>query len=433
MKKLSLITAGLMAAGLVSSFGDTFGAFTTYYITGSSAFRGNVNTAVKNDGTALGLDNATSTVIGTAFSTTASSLVFSNQISGTPVLIKTSFTGSEAGIASLFGNITLIDPTPANANAPIPGTPLPTFLDDQGLATAQATAQPDIALADTSQSVSQTKTPALNTVGGATLGIVQFTWMKGAPNSQANYTHLVNLTVPELNILLSAGSVDLSFVTGVSDDFGTPLKLTGRNFGSGTRVNELIESLYGVGKQVSQFAANPTYAANGVLNKAGLVNNLTEAQFVNIGNDGYDSGGGVANVLGSTGSFTGIPVGPIGLVDATSIPGITLAGSAITGNATAGFENGFSAAPGGQFLSLNGVFYSDQGIINGAYDYYGHEHMYTGPHSQANAVTFAGKLFNDLQASLTGGINGIPVPDLFADRPADGDTGFVAPTYAVEN
>ncbi len=432
MKKLSLITAGLMAAGLVSSFGDTFGAFQTYYITGSSAFRGNVNNAVKNDGIALGLDSASSTVIGTAFSVNASQLVFSNTISGTPVLIKTDFTGSEAGIASLL-NVTLIDPTPANANAPIPGTPLPTFFDDQGLATAQATHLPDIALADTSQTVSQTKTPALNTVGGATLGIVQFTYMKGAPNSQANYTHLVNLTTPELNILLSSGSVDLSFVTGVSDDFGTPLKLVGRNFGSGTRVNQLIESLYGVGKQVSQFAANPTYAANGVLNKPGIVTTLTEAQFVNIGNDGYDSGGGVGNVLGSTGSFTGIPVGPIGLVDATSIPGITLAGSAITGNATSGFENGFSAAPGGQFLSLNGVFYSDQAIINGAYDYYGHEHMYTSSGSQANAVTFAGKLFTDLQSSLTGGTSGIPVADLFADRPADGDTGFVAPNYAVEN
>jgi hypothetical protein len=430
MKNLSLITAGLLAVGLASSANAT----ETFYITGSSAYRGNVNNALKNDGIALGLDNANSVVIGAAYSTTASSLVFSNSISGTPVLIKTAFTGSEAGIASLLDRA-IIDPTPANANAPLPNTPLPTFLGDDGLTGDQATHLPDIAMADTSQAVSLTKPPtfaALNEVGGAPVGIVQFTWMKGTNNGQANYSHLTNLSIPQLNVLLSAGELDLSFFTGISDDFGTTIKLTGRNFGSGTRVNELIEALYGTGKAVSQFAANPTYAANGSLNKAGTVNNLTSAQVVNIGNDGYDSGGGTAGVLGSTGTFTNMWVAPIGLVDATSIVDVALSGSTITTNAITGnIENGFLAAPGGMFLSLNGVYYSDQAILNGAYDYYGHEHMYTSASSQANAVTFAGSLFNDLQNSLNGGIFGLPIADLSADRPSDGDTGFVTPTYTV--
>src|SRR5580692_451328 len=164
MKNLSLITAGLLAVGLSSSANAT----ETFYITGSSAYRGNVNNALKNDGIALGLDNANSVVIGAAYSTTASSLVFSNSISGTPVLIKTAFTGSEAGIASLLDRA-IIDPTPANANAPLPNTPLPTFLGDDGLTGDQATHLPDIAMADTSQAVSLTKPPtfaALNGVGG---------------------------------------------------------------------------------------------------------------------------------------------------------------------------------------------------------------------------------------------------------------------------
>jgi hypothetical protein len=432
MKNLSLITAGLLAVGLVSAASAT----ETLYITGSSAYRGNVNNSLKNDGTALGLDSNTSTVIGAAYSTTASSLVFSNTISGgTPILIKTAFTGSEAGIASLL-DVTITDPTPGFPAAPLKNTPLPTFLSDAGTSsgTGSGTHAPDIAMADTSQTVSLTKTPALTVVGNAAVGIVQFVWMKGTNNSQVSYAHLQNLTLPQLNVLLSAGQLDLSFFTGVSDDFGTTIKLVGRNFGSGTRVNCLIETLYGVGKSVSQYAANPTYAANGVLNTPSTVTSLTEAQFVNIGNDGYDSGGGVAAILGSTGSFTCIPVGYIGLVDATSIAGVTLGGSAITGSTAAGWENGFFAPSGGQFLTLNGVAYSDQAIINGAYDYYGHEHMLVNSStSQADGITLAGKLFTDLQNSLTGGINGIPIADLYADRPADADSGFVTPLYTAAN
>jgi len=433
MKNLSLITAGLMAIGLVS----TASATTTYYITGSSAYRGNVNAALLAGGSALGLDGASVTVPSTAYGVNASSLVFSNTISGNPILIKTSFTGSEAGIASLVGanGTTLIDPTTANANAPIPGTPLPTFLGDNGTSTGAnaGTHSPDLAMADTSQNVSRTTTPTLNTVGGAPVGIVQFVWMKGTNVSQVNYSHLANLTIPQLNVLFGAGQLDLSFFTGVSDDYGTTIKLVGRNYGSGTRVNCLIESLYGITKSVSQFAPNPTYAANGSLNKVGISTSLTESSFVNIGNDGYDSGGGVANTLFSTGTFACIPVGYIGLVDATTtVSGVSLTGSALTGNISSGIEGGYSF-PNPQVLTLNGVAYSDQAIVNGAYDYYGHEHMYSGAFSNPNAVTFGGKLFTVLQSTLTGGVNGIPIVDLEADRPSEGDTGFVTPGYTATN
>src|SRR5579871_1908248 len=170
MKNMRLLTAGLLALGLVS----TAGATETLYVTGSTAFRGNINNALHSDGIALGFDNATSTVFPSGgFSSTASSLVFSNKIGGNPILIKTAFTGSEAGIASLL-NVPIIDPTPANANAPLPNTPLPTFLGDDGTGAGPnaGTHLPDIGLADTSQAVSLTKTPALNVVGGGTLGIV---------------------------------------------------------------------------------------------------------------------------------------------------------------------------------------------------------------------------------------------------------------------
>jgi hypothetical protein len=428
MKKISLITVGLVAVGLVS----TASATETLYITGSTAFRANVNNSLLNDGTALGLGSATSTVIGTAYSSGGSSLVFSNTLSGNPILIKTAFTGSEAGIASLLDRA-ILDPTPGFPSAPLPNTPLPTFLGDDGTSTGpnNGTHLPDIALADTSQSVSLSKTPTLNIVGGTTLGIVQFAWLKGANNGQANYAHLSNVTLPQLNVLLGTGSLDLSFFTGTSSDFGTTIWLTGRNYGSGTRVNALIDTLYGYGNSVVQYAANPTYAANGVLNKAATVNNLAENQIKPIGNDGYDSGGGVAGVLGSTGTFTSLPVGYIGLADATSIAGVALGGGVITGTYAGGFSGGFTAPVGGQFLTVNGVAYSDQAIINGAYDYYGHEHIFTSSSSQADGVTLAGKLFTDLQNSLTGGVQGIPLGDLYSDRAGGADTGFDTPEYSV--
>ncbi len=411
MKNLPLITAGLLAVGLISPAG----AQTVVRLTGSTAFRANVNAALK---AGTGIFDAAPTVVGTAYTPGASQLVFSGAISGNPVVVKTSFSGSEAGIAAL-ADVAVPDNVQGQPAANLPGTPQPTFLDTATGLTANDVSSPDIAMADTSQAVSLTQGHGV--VDQGIVGVVQFVWMKGKNNGQANWAHLSNITLPEINVLLAAGKQDLTFFTGNSSDFGTPVVGVGRNKGSGTRVNTLLESLYGVSKSVIQYAVSPTYTA-GVLVKASASTPINDAAIVSIGNDGFDSGGGVANTLNMTlggGALTTIPIGYLGLSDASTVAALAAGGT--------------NAPAGGQYLTLNGVPYSDAAIENGSYDFWGHEHVLTGSTTSATGAKVAASLVTEIPALATGGASGIPYitvgpnQTMFVDRPAGGDTGFVTP------
>ena len=410
MKTYSLIAAALAAVGLVSSANGQ----AVVRITGSTAFRAQVN-RVLHAGTGI-FDN-TPTVIGTPYSDGASQLVFSNTIASSPTVIKVSWTGSEAGIAAL-ANVSIINPSASNNAAILPGTPEPTWLDTATGLTLNDVNHPDIAMADTSQAVSLTQGGGV--VDKGTVGVVQFCWMKGKSNGQPGWTNLSNITLPQVNILLSQGIQALTFFDGNINDANTSVVAVGRNKGSGTRVNELISATYGVTKNVIQYAVSPTYAQNGTLNTASSSTPINDAAIVNIGNDGFDSGKGVAQTLLMTaggGTLTTIPVGFLGLNDCASVQPLN--------------SDGVSAPSGGsqQYLTVNGVPYSDANISVGTYDAWGHEHLLTGSFTSTIGATVAGKLVTQIPAQATGGIFGIQYNigvTMFADRPGGGDTGFVS-------
>ncbi len=411
MKNLSLITASLLAVGLIS----TARGQTVVYLTGSSSFRANANRAL-HAGT--GIFDAAPTVVGTAYTDGANQLVFSGAISGNPVVVKTSFTGSEAGIAAL-ADVAVPNNVQGQPAANLPGTPQPTFLDTATGLTANDVHSPDISMADTSQAVSLTQGHGV--VDQGIVGVIQFVWMKGKNNGQANWAHLSNITIEGINVLLAAGKQDLSFFTGNPNDFGTPVVAVGRNKGSGTRVNALLQSLYGVSKSVIQYAVSPTYTA-GVLDKASAATPINDAAIVSIANNGFDAGSSVANTLNMTvggGALTTIPIAYLGLNDAINVQ--TLA------------TGGVSAPVGGQYLSVGGVLYSDAAIENGSYDYWGHEHVLTGSSTSATGAKVAAALVTQIPAQTTGGVFGIPYTTsgpnqvMFVDRPAGSDTGFVTP------
>jgi hypothetical protein len=411
MKMYPLLTAALVATGLISSAS----AQTVVRIAGSTAFRANVNKAL-HAGT--GIFDAAPTVVGTAYADGASQLVFSGNISASPVVIKVSWTGSEAGIAAV-ADVAVPNNVPGQPPANLPGTPQPTFLDTATGLIKNDVSSPDIGMADTSQAVSLTQGHGV--VDHGIVGVIQFTWMKAKNNSQPNWAHLTNITVPQANVLLSSGATDLSFFTGNPADFGSPVVAVGRNIGSGTRVNELLDTLYGVGKSVIQYAVSPTYTA-GVLVKAVSTTPITDAAIVSIANDGFDSGGGVAATLNMTKggtALTTIPIGYLGLNDAITVQALN--------------ADGVSAPAGGNYLSWNGVLYSDAAIENGSYDLWGHEHLFTGSTTSATGATVASKLLAQIPIQTTGGTFGIPYitsgagQTMFVDRPGGGDTGFVTP------
>src|SRR5882724_11188110 len=158
MKNKSLVTAGLLAVGLASS-----ASAVDVYITGSTAFRANVNNALN---TAI-FDGGSPTTVNPSFASGASQQTFTGTIGGTAFNVFVDFTGSEAGIASLTG-LTIAnnvqDDNGINHNGNLPGTPSPTFRNTSGAGTF--THAPDISMADTTSAVSLSKNTAITRVGG---------------------------------------------------------------------------------------------------------------------------------------------------------------------------------------------------------------------------------------------------------------------------
>ncbi len=423
MKPVSLITAGLVAVGLVSAAS----AQTVVRITGSTAYRANINNILDGvvtdtSGHNLVFDSNPSVLPSGGFTSSASSLVFTGTINGgTPVIVETAFTGSEAGIAAISktdGTGTSIANAIANiksdsnvhvANTPnaaatVPNTPQAAYLDTT-TGTTSANQPSDLSMTDTSVAVSLTKTAAITDANaGNPVGIVQFKWMKGwSATPDSSWTDLVNVTLPQANVLLSAGEQPASFLTGAVADTDL-VPVVGRNKGSGTRVNVLADLNYGITKNVIQCAVGAfSYNASGVLQSPTGTTISGPAQVAKIFNDGFDSGSGVKASLNLDCTGSGyVPIGYIGLADAA---GVTHAAS--------------------QNLTVNGVAYSDAAIEEGQYSYFGHEHLYYGNNVSATAQTIAGKLVGAFATSETGGVSGIPVASMQADR--SGDTGYPAP------
>lgn len=384
MKINKLITAALISVGLVSAASASSTVtisgttYTVVYITGSTAFRANVFNAVDN-GTGSWATNSGSSTLGLGVFDTTPTLqpttatggtsVYNayGTINGTPYLLSFDFTGSEAGIASLENStITYSVPnnafpsSPSSGVATLPGTPTPLgFINPTSTGNTIAGITPDLAFADTSVAVSLS--PASGVKEDGIVGVIPFEWVKGKSSSaSSSYTDLVNVTTPEVLTLLGTGKQGASYFTKNPSDTDN-VYLIGRNKGSGTRVNTLLEPYYGVTTAVKQYAPGNSSYVSGVLTVGSVTALSTSGNgLVYISNEGFDAGSGVAKTLeddvhGYTlGSKGVITLGYLGISDAT--------GTAIPGGAVA--------------LTLDGVAESDASVILGTYPFWGHEHLY---------------------------------------------------------
>lgn len=446
MKHKKSFTAALIALGIISSAS----AVTTneVHVTGSTAFRGNFFTAAT---TAGGIFDTAGTALNGATSGSGQ-VTFVGNIGGVPYALECSWTGSEAGIANVDGVSTLANPGLPNsgfgaANLPGATTTFPKIDGTSGGFTGVG----DLTMADTSQAVSLTKPPAhpaLHDYG--IVGVVTFVWEKGK-NSTGNpastdagdaaWGRLVNVTQPQMLVALGS-TVNANFLTGNAADNTIPVAMIGRNAGSGTRVNTLLDTQYGVGSSVSQFALNSTYSGSGVLTYTVVPNNqaatypsvasslanttsyTTTPNFVSVADDGYESGGGVSQCLSCdcSGSEV-ITLGYLGLGDAKA---------ARDGKAASGTN---PAQPGGAvFLTLDGLAYNDAAVVNGTYSFWGHEHLYGNSGHTTIIDNAAAKIKSGVAAvgglgtgSATAQSSAIVYADMLADKSGGGDTGYPAP------
>jgi hypothetical protein len=412
MKIKSKIIMSLLALGLVSSAS----AVTTnvVYLTGSTAFRGNVyNALVDNSGDAGAVFDAGSVnamaLIGNTNASKCNYMLIYGTISNTPTIFDCAWSGSEAGIASASG-ITIYNTDRTNNPIPLAGSP-ETWLKADGTVTTagavagsptagqlEASSHPaDLAQADTSQAVSLTpNVPNTSTDlhDFGVEGIVTFTWAKNYNTSPSTeWNDLVNISIEQAFVELSDPQT-AAFFTGNAADTNETVYLVGRNKGSGTRANTLSDTGYGTTTAVQQFSVGGGVQP-GDPTPAGTLLLQSEA------NNGYESGGGVAGALGINGScgqtdpFTGqagwIAIGYLGCSDALTAP--------------------LSTA---DWLTEDGVFESDGAIEQGQYSFWGHEHLY-GSHGISGYQFIDGQKLHDAVAGQLG---------LAANNPAAHSSGI---------
>ena len=390
MKLKSLLAAGAMSlvfAGLANA------AVNHVYITGSTAFRNSIFSTLDAAGQVF---DATPTFTGYGNSTAAkcSYMIFSNNISGTPYIIKCEWSGSEAGILDCVSNT--LETFPADSLLGAPGT---------STANATPTTPPtvdshatDLGFADNNQAFSRTTKPSLT---GSEVGVIPFTWVKNAqlPAQQTtDWQNWTNLTLEQLFVAIGNGGTPLSMFTGNQADTNF-VYVAGRNNNSGTRANALLILGYPLATPVTQI-----YITGGANDGSAAITWIVP----NPDNEGQDSGGTLATTMTYCGSATQqdandpwVNAGLGGTGDdfgwyAVAYLGRSDATSALTGHANNAVE-----------MLFNGVASTSSNIETGVYPFWGNEWLYQSLNMGTGGSTVYGKLVAKIPVSLDG-TTGIP-------------------------
>jgi hypothetical protein len=424
MKSIQALFAGAFALAIAASAQ----AQTTYYLTGSTAYRSQTVTAIYN----LMNVNAGTNPITIAYAknynpatgtysdklvTGANAAILSGAITingvVTPVILDLSWSGSAAGVFSVSATPQGTSPQVLTPYLPDGTTLVAGNLTSGGNAlsddpTRQDGADPSsghvaqIAMSDVFQAatpfatgtlITSASNPAYTYKAAAltdnVVGVVPFVFVagNGAPAGLNNIT-------PQLaqGLWASAtGTESLQLFTGLATDAGTLVYATGRNPDSGTRITAFAET--GVGTSTTTQQYYPTVSSGAVTGyNLFPATTLFNVLSVAAGNNGESSGGNLVNDLTPTESAsTGFLVGYLGTSDATS---------ALKGGAVELAYNGFTLPNSG---SPNYTFSNFSLVQNGPYTYWGYEHLdYLKSASTAvkNLGTTIAKQIHDVTAAV---------------------------------
>jgi hypothetical protein len=399
-------------------------------ITGSTAFRTAVHTAIQNilqPGFTIGYTGNGANVLG------ATEAIFKGTTvtSGIAVTIKTAWSGSVGGVFSLTtGNgipdptanpaITagfLVDSTPTSAPPGTANVPA-TFEVPVAPAAADKAGFPNITMSDSFQAsagpISKTlTTPVLVGWSGdptsGKIGVVPFVWVRnaGAP------TTLSNMTNQLASAVLTQGSLPLYQFTNVATDV-IQVFVTGRNNDSGTRLDAFAESGFGIGGSAEQ--VDPTNPAPGGFDHiaAGAwVAGANGVTFYNPTTTGRSSGGTLAGDMTATGSNTNL--------NSTTSVGTVPGGWLVT---YLGINDSNTVNGGANDMTYNGVAYSPLAVEQGQYTFWAYEHLYFSPQLHAlpatdNHIVVANQLATRL-TNVDATASGILLSSMLVARVAEG-------------
>lgn len=403
--KLSLL-AGIAAFGFATSANAV-----TINITGATAFRAAAHTSIIN---LLGGPGVTQYgYVGTSLSN-ANHAIFSGSISGTPYVIRTSMSGSTAGIAAVI-NATSLTYLKDDLVAPDISTAGVQIAADIATATTNGktiTAAGRFSFSDVDQAISNNPTPALP---GAPVGVVPFVFVAnvGAPAGLTNMTDQLH------EAQWATGQLPLSMYTGNPTDTKLVLN-TGRSNGSGTRATILAETQYGPFRSVVQWGGPSTTA-----NITGSEGTGTVAWLQLLNNGGYSSNSFVrqnlartsANVtVGTDGTGAGGTAGQ----DIVIVSYLTLSDAAAITTITGG------AGVGAKALTYNGVAYSENNVKNGSYTLWGYQQFYGPIGITVDEQTFFDTFVAEIPNALNPLTTGIKITEMNVTRNG-GDGGPVTP------
>ncbi len=346
MNTKSIILAGALSLGL----GSLANAQQYVYLTGSTAARGIVYNAIST-GTAV-FDAAPSVVTQGGTSASGSTYMnFRGNIGGADTIIKCHWSGSEGGIADLVGGneLFLTDAAASDLSGNAPD--------------ATVSSPVDIAMADNSVTFSRNPGAA---VTGTKVGVIAFKWVKEKGSAAA----LQNVSDQTVRVVL-AGGAKLALFSGNPADT-TFVYATGRDHFSGTRVNALGITGFGIFTIPSQLQVN----SDGSMKDQQTLPEPPNAP-IYLGDYGYSGGGDVATQMGYD------------LGQATSIDLVNAGAGHFSVIAYLGTSDAAKAIGNGATeLTYNGFSFSAQNVENGQYAYWGNEYIYkkTGASSQAGTV-----------------------------------------------
>ena len=247
------IKKALLMGAVSLGFSGIGHAATDIYLTGSSAFADATHTAIKNvlTGCTYGWDGTGSSIAGNKVA------IFHGTNNGIEYFVHTKFNGSELGIQLVSNHdgdtATFIDSS-VSGNLTVAGAALGTgAVGGANDAThyKQINVVPNACNSDTPQSASRFSAGAVLTQdnnntnpyvaiqaanGGdanGVIGIIPFKWIATGDASFNNITTRVAYD------LITAGSIKLSALTGLSADTNKTVYYTGRDIDSGTRLNGL--------------------------------------------------------------------------------------------------------------------------------------------------------------------------------------------------
>lgn len=399
--KISLL-AGFAALGFASSAP----AQTIINITGATAFRAAANNTILellNDGSPGTAKYAWVGDPGQAGFAGSNRIIVEGTIAGNPFIIRTSQSGSTAGIRDV-----VLAQAPENDYLSVSATSADRTTAGNNIDAAGKTESgviPRFTFSDVDQAISNNPTPSLP---GGGVGVVPFVFIAnvGAPAGLSNITDQLH------DAQWSTGQLPLSMYTGDSSDTKLVLNM-GRNSSSGTRATILSETQYGPFRTVKQWGGPNNDTTVSGPEGSGTVDALDDR-----GNDGYNSNSHVRRNLART--STNVTVDGNGGQDVVIVSYLTLSDAAAITTLTGG------PGVGARALTYNGVPYSFENVTNGHYTLWGYQQFYRATDATSGEEDFYNAFAAAIPAQLDPLSTGIPTSEMNVTR-SGGDGGPITP------